>query len=236
MSHAGARVALYLRVSTDDQTVANQQRELETVVQRHGWTVVGVFSDEGISGTHGRDKRPALDRLLQGVTRRDFDIVAAWSVDRLGRSLRHLLDFLGELKASGVDLYLHQQGVDTRTPAGRALFQMLGVFAEFERAIIVERINAGLRRARAMGTKSGKAIGRPRVQVVDLEHAQLLKGGGLSLRAIAKALGVHPMAVARALGGGVPNPGRKPLAIAARRLRRNGSNRGVPKEVVGEAR
>ncbi len=118
MSPAGARVALYLRVSTDEQTVSNQQREQDAVAQRHGWTVVGVFADEGISGKNGRDKRPGFDRLLQGITRRDFDIVAVWSVDRLGRSLRHLLDFLGELKAKGVDLYLHQQGVDTRIPRG----------------------------------------------------------------------------------------------------------------------
>src|SRR6266853_3065261 len=148
------RAALYVRVSTAEQTVANQQRELEAVAQRHDWEVVGIFSDEGVSGS--REKRPALDRLRQGIVRRDFDVVAAWSVDRLGRSLQHLLVFLGELKAKGVDLYLHQQGLDTATPAGRALFQMLGVFAEFERAMIVERVQAGLRRARAQGKKRGR--------------------------------------------------------------------------------
>src|SRR5246127_611436 len=150
-------VALYLRVSTSEQTVENQQRELEAVAERHGWNVVAVFADAGISGTKGRDKRPGYDSLCHGVARREFDLVAAWSVDRLGRSLQELVAFLGELHAKGVDLYLHAQGLDTSTPAGRALFQMLGVFAEFERAMIRERVNAGLARAKAQG----KRLGRP---------------------------------------------------------------------------
>src|SRR2546426_695059 len=137
------RVALYVRVSTDGQTTVNQQRELESVAERHGWMVVDLFKDHAISGKNGREKRPAFDRMLQGVARKDFDLIAAWSVDRLGRSLQHLLAFLSELKAKNVDLYLHQQAVDTSTPAGRALFQMLGVFAEFERAMIVDRVKAG---------------------------------------------------------------------------------------------
>src|SRR5439155_14433292 len=116
------RVALYVRVSTDGQTTVNQQRELEAVAERHGWLVVDLFKDHAISGKNGREKRPAFDRMLQGVARKDFDLIAAWSVDRLGRSLQHLLAFLSELKAKGVDLYLHQQALDTSTPAGRALF------------------------------------------------------------------------------------------------------------------
>jgi DNA invertase Pin-like site-specific DNA recombinase len=190
------RVALYVRVSTDGQTTVNQQRELEAVAERHGWTVVEVFRDQGISGKHGRDKRPGLDRLLLGVTRKDFDIVAAWSVDRLGRSLQHLLGFLAELKAKDVDLYLHQQGVDTSTPAGKALFQMLGVFAEFERAMIVERVQAGLRRARAQG----KRLGRPRIAVrlEDAIRAELAKGRGI--RAVAESLGVGTSTVQRIKG------------------------------------
>ena len=158
----GKRVAIYVRVSTDGQSVENQKRELEAIAQRHEWDVVGVFSDPGVSGT--KERRPAFDRLLLGVARKDFDVVAAWSVDRLGRSLQHLLGFLEELKAKGVDLYLHQQGLDTRTPAGKALFQMLGVFAEFERAMIVERVHAGLRRAKAQG----KTLPMP--QYRDLQH------------------------------------------------------------------
>src|SRR5271166_3581819 len=157
------RVALYLRVSTTEQTVENQQRELEAVAGRHGWNVVAIFTDAGISGSKGRDKRPGYDRLCRGVARREFDQVAAWSVDRLGRSLQELVAFLGELHAKNVDLYLHRQGLDTGTPAGKALFQMLGVFAEFERALIVERVKAGIARAQREGTKSGKAFGRPKI-------------------------------------------------------------------------
>jgi DNA invertase Pin-like site-specific DNA recombinase len=125
-----------------------------------GWQVVEEFVDNGVSGAKGRDKRPAFDRLCKAVTRRKIDVVAAWSVDKLSRSLQDLVGFLGELNGAGCDLYLERQAVDTTTPAGRALFQMLGVFAEFERSIIQERINAGIARAREKGTKSGKPIGR----------------------------------------------------------------------------
>src|SRR5271156_5452816 len=169
------RVALYLRVSTTEQTVENQQRELEAVAERHGWNVVEVFTDAGISGTKGREKRPGYDCLCRGIARREFDQVAAWSVDRLGRSLQELVVFLGELHGKGVDLYLHQQGIDTATPAGKAMFQMMGVFAEFERAMIVERVKAGLSRARAQG----KRLGRPSLPA-DKEGAvrRLLSSGG----------------------------------------------------------
>jgi len=128
------RVAFYHRVSTNGQTTANQRRELQAVAKRHGWHVVEVFEDNGISsGAKDRDQRPGLDALLKAVARREFDMVAAWSVDRLGRSLKNLVEVLGELHAKGVDLYLHQQGLDASTPSGRAMFQMMGVFAEFER-------------------------------------------------------------------------------------------------------
>jgi DNA invertase Pin-like site-specific DNA recombinase len=187
------RVALYVRVSTDGQTTTNQQRELEAVAERHGWTVVEVFRDHGISGKNGREKRPGFDKLLNAVARKDVDIVAAWSVDRLGRSLQHLIGFLEELRAKGVDLYLHQQGLDTSTPAGRALFQVMGVFAEFERSMIVARVNAGLKRARA----EGKVLGRPRVSQA-IEQAirrELAKGRGI--HATAKLVGVGAGTVQR---------------------------------------
>ena len=156
-------VALYARVSTGEQTVENQLAELRAVAARRAWRVVGEFTDRGISGTKGRQNRPEFDRLLRGVVRHEFDLVAAWSVDRLGRSLQDLVSFLAELHGAGVDLYLDRQGLDTSTPAGRAMFQMLGVFAEFEAAIIRERVRAGIARARTRGTKSGRAIGRPRI-------------------------------------------------------------------------
>lgn len=183
---SGQRVALYVRVSTDGQSVENQQRELQAIAERHGWIVVGVFSDPGVSGM--KEKRPAFDKLMAGVARKEFDVVAAWAVDRLGRSLQNLLAFLGELKAKGVDLYLHQQGLDTSTPAGKAMFQMLGVFAEFERAMTLERVYAGLKRARA----EGKVLGRPKVgeEVEDAIRAALSKGTGIKATARAGGCGV----------------------------------------------
>jgi DNA invertase Pin-like site-specific DNA recombinase len=153
------RAAFYLRVSTQDQTTSNQERELRQVAERMGCEIVRVYKDHGISGAKGRDKRPAFDALCKDATQRKFDMVMAWSVDRLGRSLQDLIGFLSELHALRIDLYLHQQGLDTTTPAGKAMFQMMGVFAEFERAMIQERVRAGLRRARA----EGKVLGRPRI-------------------------------------------------------------------------
>jgi len=152
------RAVLYLRVSTLDQTTANQERELREIASRIGCEIVKVYKDHGISGAKGRDKRPAFDALCRAATRREFDMVMAWSVDRLGRSLQDLVGFLSEIHALKVDLYLHQQGLDTTTPAGKAMFQMMGVFAEFERAMIQERVRAGLRRA----VSEGKQLGRPR--------------------------------------------------------------------------
>jgi DNA invertase Pin-like site-specific DNA recombinase len=196
------RVAIYLRVSTSGQTVENQRRELEAVAQRHGWAVVATFDDAGVSGAKGREKRPGLDALLKAVARREVDIVAAWSVDRLGRSLQDLVGLLGELHAKRVDLYLHKQGIDTTTPAGKALFQMLGVFAEFERAIIVERVKSGLARASEKGTKSGKAIGRPRVSAAIERKISQAKADnpGLGMIKIAARVGVGVGTVQRVLG------------------------------------
>ena len=182
------RAALYLRVSTDEQTVANQHRELEAVAQRAGWTIEHILADEGISGSKGRDRRPAFDRL---------HVVMAWSVDRLGRSLQDLVGFLGELRAAGCDLYLHQQGVDTTTPAGRALFQMLGVFAEFERAIIQERVRAGIARARA----TGKHLGRPRIDGDTEQAIRVALVAGKGIRKVARECGVGVSVVQRVRAG-----------------------------------
>ena len=180
------RVAIYLRVSTGEQTTENQRRELEQVAKRSGWNIVEVYEDAGISGANGREKRPALDKLLNDANRREFDLVAAWSVDRLGRSLQHLVAFLGELHALKIDLYLHQQGIDTTTPAGKAMFQMMGVFSEFERAMIQERVKAGLARARAQG----KSLGRRPLSAGVIKKARALRDDGHSMRAIAKRVGV----------------------------------------------
>lgn len=180
------RVGVYLRVSSDEQTTENQRRDLTAAAESHGWHVVETFADEGISGAKGRDKRPGLDKLLMGVARREFDLVAAWSVDRLGRSLQDLIGILGELHAKGVDLYLHRQGIDTTTPAGKAMFQMMGVFAEFERAMIRERIMSGLARARAQG----KRIGRPAVSAATEAAVLAMRKEGKGMTAICKALHV----------------------------------------------
>jgi DNA invertase Pin-like site-specific DNA recombinase len=138
-----------------------------------------------------------MKALLRAVTRREVDMVAAWAVDRLGSSLVDLLSFLGELHAKQVDLYLHQQGFDTSTPAGRAMFQMLGLFAEFERSMIRGRVVSGMARARSTGTKSGRAIGRPTVAEATKDAIRGLLGAGQSERAIVQQLGVSKGAVGR---------------------------------------
>ena len=197
------KAAIYLRVSTNDQTTENQRRELEAVAARLGHEIVEVYEDHGISGAKGRDKRPAFGRLHRDITRRKFDLVMAWSVDRLGRSLQDLMHFLDHVHARNVGLYLHQQGLDTTTPAGKAMFQMMGVFAEFERAMIVERVRSGMARARESGTKSGKAIGRPSTpEGVRAAIKQAHAAGGVSLRRLAKQFGLAHETVRRILCGG----------------------------------
>jgi DNA invertase Pin-like site-specific DNA recombinase len=197
------RVALYLRVSTSEQTTRNQRRELLAVAERHGWTVVATFEDTGISGSKGREARPGFDALMMAVARREIDMVVAWSVDRLGRSLMDLLGFLRELHTKGVDLFLHQQGLDTSTPSGKAMFQMLGVFAEFERAMIRERVMAGLARARA----DGKQLGRRPVEqskARKVKAALELRSRGVGIRRIARDVGLGVGTVLRIVGSG-PN-------------------------------
>ena len=194
------KAALYARVSTHEQDTENQLTELRAVAERAGWLITGEYVDNGISGAKGRQHRPAFNDLCKTITRRQVDVVVCWSVDRLSRSLKDLVEFLNDLHASGVDLYLHKQGIDTTTPGGKALFQMLGVFAEFEREIIRERVNAGLSRAKMHGTKSGKSIGRPKVSQ-ETEKAILAahQAGAGQLR-ISRNLGVGVSTVRRVLG------------------------------------
>jgi DNA invertase Pin-like site-specific DNA recombinase len=152
-----------------------------------------TFADEGISGAKGRDQRPGYNSLLTAVARREADMVAAWSVDRLGRSLPDLVGFLSDIQARDCDLYLHQQAIDTSTPSGRMLFQMLGVFAEFERAIITSRIVAGQARAKSKGVR----FGRPPVAPIRLDRVRKALKDGQSIRAVAKATGVSTATVQR---------------------------------------
>ena len=178
------RVGIYLRVSTNDQTVENQRLDILRAAEQRGWTVVGEYADCGISGMKGRDKRPELDRLLKDASAGKLDMVAAWSIDRLGRSLQHLVGLLEDLHAANVGLFLLQQQIDTSTAAGRAFLQMAGVFAEFERSVIVDRVNAGLRRAR----EQGKRLGRPTVACSIERQIRELRAQGLGKGKIAKAL------------------------------------------------
>jgi DNA invertase Pin-like site-specific DNA recombinase len=191
------RVAIYVRVSTDGQTVENQLGELHSVASRHGWEVIQVYADRGISGTKGREGRPEFDKLLKAIARREIDMVAAWSVDRLGRSLKDLVSLLSDLQAKGVDLFLYQQGLDTSTPSGRAMFQMLGVFSEFEAAMIRDRVRTGVARAKRNGTKSGKAIGRPRVADGKVIEVRKLLSDGMGILRVAKKIGLGTGTVAR---------------------------------------
>jgi DNA invertase Pin-like site-specific DNA recombinase len=189
----GKRVGIYLRVSTKDQTTENQLRELRQVAERAGWEVVRTFEDAGVSGAKGRDKRPGYDALLKAVARREVELVAAWSVDRLGRSMQDLVAFLEDLRGHGADLYLHQQALDTTTPSGRALFGMMAVFAEFERAMIQERVNAGLARAKA----EGKRLGRPTLGSDIEAKVRELRATGMGIIKVAKTLGIGVSAVQR---------------------------------------
>jgi DNA invertase Pin-like site-specific DNA recombinase len=184
-------VGIYLRVSTSDQTTRNQRRELKEVAERNGWNIVKVFEDAGISGTKGREQRPGYDAMLKAIARREIDMVAAWSVDRLGRSLKNLIDFLSDLKAKRCDLYLHQQGLDTSTAAGEAMFGMLGIFSQFEAAMIRERVRAGLQRAKAEGKTLGRRKGSRGKRVLKLEgEARKLLGKGMGILKVAKTIGI----------------------------------------------
>jgi DNA invertase Pin-like site-specific DNA recombinase len=193
------KVAMYARVSTaDGQTVECQLVALREEAARRGWDAE-VFVDEGISGAKGRDRRPGFDALCRAVEAGEVGMVAAWSVDRLGRSLQDLIGFLGLLHARGCGLYLHQQGLDTSTPAGRAMFQMLGVFAEFERALIRERTMAGLARARAEGRVPGR---RPTVPEEVRAAVREARARGCSLRECAAWAGTRLGTARRVLAAG----------------------------------
>ena len=183
------RVAIYTRVSTGEQTTANQAAELKAWAERSGHAIVKVYEDKGVRGAKGRDKRPAFDAMLKAAVRRDFDMLAVWSSDRLGRSLQHLIEVLQTIRDTGIGLYIHTQSLDTTTPAGRAMFGMLAVFGEFEREMIVARVNAGLARARQSGTRSGKAIGRPKGADYDRKAIRSALLNGRSVRQAAKATG-----------------------------------------------
>ena len=187
------RATIYVRVSTDKQTVENQVHELRRIAERRGWEVVAEYRDAGISGAGGRDQRPGLDTMLKDAQRRRFDVVMAWAIDRMGRSLIDLLGIIQTLEACGVDLYLDQQSIDTTTPAGRLMFQVTGAFAEFERSMIRQQLRAGLKRA----VEEGKQLGRPKVSPAIEKRIQSHLRAGTGILAVAKKCGVGTGTVQR---------------------------------------
>ena len=194
------RAALYLRVSTDRQDTDNQALRLAEVAKARGWEIVETYTDAGISGAKGRDKRPALDKLLKDASRRRFDVLMVWAIDRLGRSLVDLIGTVQTLEACGVDLYVDQQSVDTTTPAGKLVFHIFGAIAEFERGMIRERIMAGLARSRAKGRKPGPPLDPHKV-----ETARTLLAGGTGVLKAAKQAGLGTGTVQKIKAGMVAN-------------------------------
>ena len=197
MNRTTKRAAIYVRVSTSDkQSVESRLAKLRKVADLREWAVVEVYKDEGISGAKGREKRPGLDAMLNDASKRKFDMVMSWAVDRLGRNLRDLLGTIEHLKACKVGLYLDQQHLDTSTPAGEAMLQMVGVFAQFERATIQQRINAGLSvvkeklaRDGKFETRGGKVrtrLGRPGAKSESVERARELLASGMGIGRVAR--------------------------------------------------
>jgi DNA invertase Pin-like site-specific DNA recombinase len=172
--------------------------ELQRVAEHRGWQIVETYTDEGFSGAKGRDKRPGFAKLCKDAAQGKLDLVAAWSIDRIGRSLSHLVEFMDELRQQSVALYLHTQGMDSSTAAGKAMLSMCGVFAEFERSILIERINAGIARARAQG----KHMGRPAVSQAVVEQIKALRAQGMGMLKIARQLGCGSGTVQRIVGPG----------------------------------
>ena len=178
------KVCLYCRVSTTHQTSENQLRELRAVAGRMGYEIVSEFIDNGISGSKSRKDRPALDEMMKMATQRKFEMVMCWSIDRLGRSLQHLVEILNELQAMKIDLFFMQQGMDTTTPSGRMIFSVFGAIGEFERNLIRERVIAGQQRAKS----SGVHIGRPTKVNDGMRSAiKAMHQNGMSIRQIAKS-------------------------------------------------
>jgi DNA invertase Pin-like site-specific DNA recombinase len=191
------KAVIYARVSTSQQNVSNQLLELRQTADRFGWVVSNELVDDGISGAKGRSGRPGFDRLFQMVQRRECDVIMAWDVSRLGRSIQDLVGFMNEVQAAGVDLYIHQQAINTAAAAGRMVFSIFSALGEYERELIRERINAGLNRARA----EGKKLGRPSVakspQVIN--SVRLLREKQMPIHQIAKSLKIGVGTVSRIL-------------------------------------
>lgn len=192
-------VAIYARVSTDKQTTDNQVQQLKEYVERMGWLLIDSYIDQGISGTKGKEARPEYARLNNDVLKRKFDVVLCWKLDRLSRSLKELMAFSTSLSDKRIDLVVYEQQIDTTTAQGKLFFHMIGSFSEFERDLIIERVNAGIARAKVTGTKSGKPHGRP----ANLENPEplvrKLRAEGKGMLKIAKELSIGVSTVQRIL-------------------------------------
>ena len=191
------KCAIYTRASTSNQTVENQFLSLREYAKNKGYTIVKEFADEGISGTKGRTERPQFDALIKGATKKDFDIVLAWSVCRLGRSLSDLVSFLMEMQSVGCNIYIHQSGLDSSTPQGKLQFGLLSCFAEFERSIIRERVIAGQERY----VRNGGKMGRPSNLTDGLINSiKFMREKGIGIRKISKELGVGVSTIYKVMG------------------------------------
>jgi len=181
------KAVIYTRVSTSRQTTENQTRELREVCARNKWSIVAELSDSGISGSKGRNERPAFDQLHKMIARKEADIIVCWSIDRLGRSITDLVNLMSEIETKGINFYSHLQAIDSRTPAGKLSFAIFSAIAEFERNIIRERVLSGLERVKA----EGKKLGRPtKVNDNTAVAVKLMREKGTSIPNISKQLGI----------------------------------------------
>lgn len=188
------KVAIYGRVSTLGQTSENQTLILNEIINRNGWDLIDTYIDNGISGSKGRDKRPEFDRMCKDMIRRKFNRILVWDISRLGRSLQHLVEFLNDVQSVDCNLYIHQSGLDTSTPSGRMMFQMVGVFSEFERSMISERVKLGLQRV----VSKGGTLGRRKTVTDNMKsHIMELRKEGLSFSQISTSVGISRMSVHR---------------------------------------
>lgn len=201
-TNKGMKVALYLRVSTGGQSVANQRFELEDMAKRAGWEIIEVYQDKGISGAKGRNGRPELNRMMEDATRRHFKKLLVWDLSRLGRSLRDLIGITDHIQELGINLYVHKDAIDTATTSGRLFFHIVGAIGEFERERIRERINAGLARAKAEGKKLGRPEGTKKDKVKHQAQIVSLRDAGMSIRKIASTVRVSTSTVQAALKRG----------------------------------
>ncbi|MCX7806164.1 MAG: recombinase family protein [Planctomycetota bacterium] len=202
------RVAIYARVSTAEQSCDAQLLDLRRYAAERGWTVQGEYVDRGVSGA--KESRPELDRMMDACRKRGADVVLVWRFDRLARSVKHLVLTMDELRRLGIEFVSYQENVDTDSPLGRAIFAIVAAMAELERNIIVERIQGGLRRARA----EGKRLGRPPVSV-DAGRVLAMRAEGFSIRRIARRLGVSKSKIGEILQSRAPQHASAPAVQSA---------------------